>query len=59
MIVLMVHALNHFYPSTFLWTRGAGKYGVWLFFVLSAFLLTLRLQQRGFTRPNLTDYALG
>ena len=38
--------------------RGSSKTGVWLFFVLSAFLLTLRLQQRGFGSRSLLDYAL-
>ncbi|MFI8741454.1 acyltransferase family protein [Stutzerimonas sp. R75] len=59
LLVLLVHAFSHFYPATFPLTRGAGKYGVWLFFVLSSFLLTLRLQQRGFGLSSLADYALG
>ncbi len=59
LLVLLVHAFSHFYPATFPLTRGAGKYGVWLFFVLSSFLLTLRLQQRGFGLSNLSDYAVG
>lgn len=59
LLVLLVHAFSHFYAATFPLTRGAGKYGVWLFFVLSAFLLTLRLQQRGFGLASLTDYILG
>ena len=56
--MLLVHALSFFYPTLFP-LRGSGKYGVWLFFVLSAFLLTLRLQQRGFGLATLTDYAFG
>lgn len=59
LLVLLVHALSFFYPTLFPLLRGSGKYGVWLFFVLSAFLLTLRLQQRGFGLATLIDYAFG
>ncbi len=59
LLVLLVHALSFFYPTLFPLLRGSGKYGVWLFFVLSAFLLTLRLQQRGFGLATLADYAIG
>src|SRR2546427_294979 len=59
LLVLLVHALSFFYPTLFPLLRGSGKFGVWLFFVLSAFLLTLRLQQRGFGLATLTDYAFG
>lgn len=57
--VLLVHVLSFFWPALFPALRGSGKYGVWLFFVLSAFLLTLRLQQRGLGAHSLLDYALG
>lgn len=57
--VLLVHAFSLFYPALFPLLRGSGKYGVWLFFVLSAFLLSLRLQQHGLRRQALLDYALG
>lgn len=59
LLVLLVHAASFFWPASFPWLRGGGKYGVWLFFVLSAFLLTLRLQQRGMGAASLIDYALG
>ncbi|WP_312513512.1 acyltransferase family protein [Stutzerimonas nitrititolerans] len=57
--VLLMHGISFCWPDAFPLLRGGGKYGVWLFFVLSAFLLTLRLQQRGFALPSMTDYALG
>jgi len=59
LIVLIMHGLSFCWPQIFPWLRGGGKYGVWLFFVLSAFLLTLRLQQKGFGRASVFDYALG
>ncbi|MFD2836472.1 acyltransferase family protein [Azotobacter vinelandii] len=59
LIVLVMHGISFCWPEAFPLLRGGGKYGVWLFFVLSAFLLTLRLQQRGFTAVSLLDYALG
>ena len=59
LIVLLLHGISFCWPAAVPWLRGGGKYGVWLFFVLSAFLLTLRLQQRGFGWPSLSDYALG
>ncbi len=59
LIVLLMHGISFCWPAAFPLLRGGGKYGVWLFFVLSAFLLTLRLQQRGFSAASLLDYALG
>lgn len=59
LIVLLMHGLSLGWPEQlFPLLRGGGKYGVWLFFVLSAFLLTLRLQRRGFGLASLADYAL-
>lgn len=59
LIVLLLHGISFCWPASVSWLRGGGKYGVWLFFVLSAFLLTLRLQQRGLGSRSLLDYALG
>lgn len=59
LIVLIVHSIGFHWPRMSPMLFGGGKYGVWLFFVLSAFLLTFRLQQRGFTAVSLLDYALG
>ncbi|WP_312226425.1 acyltransferase family protein [Stutzerimonas nitrititolerans] len=59
LIVLWMHGLSLGWPERlFPLLKGGGKYGVWLFFVLSAFLLTLRLQRRGFGLTSLADYAL-
>ncbi|WP_374415460.1 acyltransferase family protein [Ectopseudomonas oleovorans] len=59
LIVLLMHGLSLGWPERlFPLLKGGGKYGVWLFFVLSAFLLTLRLQRRGFGLTSLADYAL-
>ncbi|MEX5448549.1 acyltransferase family protein [Stutzerimonas stutzeri] len=60
LIVLIMHGLSLGWPEQlFPLLKGGGKYGVWLFFVLSAFLLTLRLSNRGFSGGSLADYALG
>lgn len=58
LLVLLVHSATLCWPEMFPLLRGGGKYGVWLFFVLSAFLLTLHLQRRGFGLTSLADYAL-
>lgn len=59
LIVLLTHGIAFCWPESMPWLRGSSKTGVWLFFVLSAFLLTLRLQHRGFGILSLCDYALG
>lgn len=59
LIVLLVHALAYSSATLAPWLGGAGKIGVWLFFVLSALLLTRRLNQQHFTRRSLFDYAIG
>ena len=59
LIVLLTHGLAFCWPESTAWIRGSSKTGVWLFFVLSAFLLTLRLQHRGFSPRSLLDYGLG
>lgn len=38
LIVLCTHAVAMFFNSTYMALAGMGKVGVWLFFVLSAFL---------------------
>ncbi|WCM53512.1 acyltransferase [Pseudomonas sp. WJP1] len=59
LIVLLVHASAFFFADTFKALAGAGKIGVWLFFVLSAFLLTSKFESSGFSRYSLFTYALG
>lgn len=58
LIVLVIHALM--YNTTWLMPLlGVAAIGVWLFFVLSAFLLTYQLERRGFTRATIADYCVG
>lgn len=59
LIVLVVHATAVTFPATYPYLRGTAKVGVWLFFVLSAFLLTYKLLHRGFSLRTLVDYGLG
>ncbi len=59
LIVLCVHAVAIFYNSTFSALAGMGKVGVWLFFVLSAFLLTVKFENTGFGFLQVFNYALG
>lgn len=59
LIVLGVHTSAIVYPATSPYLDGTGKIGVWLFFVLSAFLLTYQLINRGFDAATLADYGMG
>lgn len=59
LIVLIVHSMVMFFPNTYEGLAGSGKIGVWLFFVLSAFLLTNNFIQKGFGLKNITSYAIG
>lgn len=59
LIVLCVHAIAMFYPATFPALVGMGKVGVWLFFVLSAFLLTAKFESSGYSFRSLFNYAIG
>ena len=52
LIVICIHAIAIFFPSTRDLMAGAGKIGVWLFFVLSAFLLTSKFMRSGFERKT-------
>jgi len=58
LIVLLIHAVNGIFPGARPYLPGTGKAGVWLFFVLSAFLLTNHLFLRGTTWRSLVDYVL-
>lgn len=40
LIVLVMHGFSLCYDDAVIYLQGCGKYGVWLFFVLSSFLLT-------------------
>lgn len=59
MIVLIIHAMVMFYPGSYKALAGSGKIGVWLFFVLSSFLLTNVFIQKGMTRKNIISYFVG
>lgn len=59
LIVLMAHALVMFIPASRPYLGGTGKIGVWLFFVLSAFLLSAKFIKTGINARSLTEYALG
>lgn len=57
LLVLALHAVVIFFPATTIFLAGTPKYGVWLFFVLSAFLLTIRFAQTGFSPRAIVAYA--
>lgn len=59
LIVLVMHAVSVFYPATTPYLAGMGKVGVWLFFVLSAFLLTYKFINKGFGASELASYVIG
>ena len=59
LIVLCMHAVSVFFPATMPYLSGMGKLGVWLFFVLSAFLLSHKFITRGFDTSGLLSYAVG
>ncbi|MEI9579761.1 acyltransferase [Enterobacter asburiae] len=59
MIVVVMHATGLFFPSLHDHLGGTGQPGVWLFFVLSAFLLTHKYINTGFSVLNTVSYFLG
>ncbi|QLR42155.1 acyltransferase [Enterobacter sp. RHBSTW-00994] len=59
LIVLSQHLSAMLFPSTAPYISGMGKYGVWLFFVLSAFLLSYKFFYKGFSARELTSYCVG
>lgn len=59
LIVLLLHVIVMFFPETLPAIRGAPKFGLWLFFVLSAFLLTRKFISSGFSALSICEYALG
>lgn len=58
LLVVCTHALGVFIPASNPYIVGIGKNGVWLFFVLSAFLLTTQLERSGFGGRALLVYAV-
>ncbi|MGT3214978.1 acyltransferase family protein [Yersinia enterocolitica] len=59
LIVLCLHAVSVFFPETIPYISGLDKTGVWLFFVLSAFLLSQKFITKGFGASGLLSYAVG
>lgn len=57
--VLILHATGLFFPSINVYLPGTAQFGVWLFFVLSAFLLTNRFFVTGFSVKSMLSYFLG
>lgn len=57
--VLILHAVSIFFPKTSPYISGMAQFGVWLFFILSAFLLTNRFFVTGFTYSGIISYLLG
>lgn len=58
LLVVGTHALGMFMPASSPYIVGIGKNGVWLFFVLSAFLLTAQFGRSGFAGRSLVVYAI-
>lgn len=59
LIVLCVHASILFFSTSYSSLVGTGKIGVWLFFVLSAFLLTSKFERDGFSARSILFYTIG
>lgn len=59
LIVLITHAVTIFFTEATKYLAGTGKIGVWLFFVLSAFLLTHKFETTGFGIGAVARYLLG
>lgn len=57
-IVLITHAITMFFINTSPYLAGSGKIGCWLFFVLSAFLLTTKFKTSGFGSSQLIHYGI-
>lgn len=59
MVVVVVHSFQHFFSAAVPYLDGVGKIGVWLFFVLSSFLLTMKFMRTGFGGSALLSYFNG
>lgn len=57
--MIVAHAFGAFFYEYGLVLGGSGKIGVWLFFVLSAFLLTAKFSKTGFSVGVMGRYVLG
>lgn len=59
LIVLVAHSTGMFFPKIGSLIPGTGKIGVWLFFALSALLLTSNFINNGFGINQIISYFLG
>lgn len=59
LVVLVLHAVIIFYYGYHGYFNGMANLGVWLFFVLSAFLLTVKFEKDGFSLNSLCSYLVG
>lgn len=59
LIVLVLHSIVLLYQGLNGYLIGIPKVGVWIFFVLSAFLLTSKFDNDGFSVKKVFSYAIG
>lgn len=59
LVVLVLHAVIIFYYGYHGYFNGMANLGVWLFFVLSAFLLTVKFEKDGFSTSSICSYLVG
>lgn len=59
LLVVVIHSISFFFNGLFKYLNGSGKIGVWLFFVLSAFLLTVKFMRTGFDFRAIAYYLNG
>ncbi|WP_233475002.1 acyltransferase family protein [Enterobacter asburiae] len=58
-LVIIAHATGIYFHEYEVMLGGSSQFGVWIFFVLSAFLLTSRFISTGFSWRSLLSYILG
>lgn len=58
-LVVIAHATGMYFQEYEEMLGGSSQFGVWIFFVLSAFLLTSRFIYTGFSVRSVVSYALG
>jgi len=57
--VVVLHATGLFFPSLHGVLGASAQPGVWMFFILSSFLLTSKFIKNGFTVLGVASYAIG
>ncbi|CND01205.1 Acyltransferase family [Yersinia frederiksenii] len=58
LIVISLHSIGLFFSDIQFYTLGMDKLGVWIFFVLSSFLLTRQFLKNGFSSGVIIDYSI-